>query len=71
MKNTKIRKRLDIIGTMLGIFVAVIGAYQMIGKIRVVDIITLFFGGIGAGVGFVKTILDYRKNKIDTHSTAH
>jgi hypothetical protein len=56
---------------MLGIFVAVIGAYQMIGKIRVVDIITLFFGGIGAGVGLVKTILDYRKNKIDTHSTAH
>ena len=71
MKNTKIRKRLDIIGTMLGIFVAVIGAYQMIGKIRAVDIITLFFGGIGAGVGLVKTILDYRKNKIDTHSTAH
>jgi hypothetical protein len=71
MKNTKIRKRLDIIGTMLGIFVAVIGAYQMISKIRVVDIITLFFGGIGAGVGLVKTILDYRKNKIDTHSTAH
>ena len=71
MKNTKIRKRLDIIGTMLGIFVAVIGAYQMIGKIRVVDIITLFFGGIGAGVGLVKTILDYRKSKIVTHSTTH
>jgi hypothetical protein len=56
---------------MLGIFVAVIGAYQMIGKIRVVDIITLFFGGFGAGVGLVKTILDYRKNKTDTHSAYH
>jgi hypothetical protein len=71
MKNTLFRKRLGIIGTMLGIFVAVIGAYQMIGNIRTVDIIILFFGGFGAGVGTVKTILDYRNNKKDTHSTVH
>jgi hypothetical protein len=71
MKNTIIRIRLGIIGTMLGIFVAVIGAYQMIGTIRAVDIITLFFGGFGAGVGLVKTISDYRKTKAATHSKVH
>lgn len=71
MKNTMIRKRLSLIGTIIGILVAVIGAYRMIGNIRTVDIITLFFGGFGAGAGMVKTILDYRKKKTDTDSTAH
>jgi hypothetical protein len=65
-----IRKRFGLIGTILGILVAVIGAYQMIGKIRTVDIITLFFGGFGTGVGMVKMILDYKKKKTGTHSKA-
>jgi hypothetical protein len=71
MKRTLIRKRLDIIGTILAIFIAFFGAYQMIGNIRTVDILTLFFGGFGAGAGMVKMILDYRKKKTDTDSIAH
>jgi hypothetical protein len=63
MKNIAIRKRLDLIGTILAIFIAFFGAYQMIGNIRTVDIITLFFGGFGAGAGMVKLILDYRKRE--------
>jgi hypothetical protein len=71
MENTRFRKRLSIIGTLLGIFIAVIGAYQMIGVIRTVDIITLFFGGFGAGAGFVKMILERRKERTDIGSTSH
>ena len=71
MNKIKIRKRLGLIGAVLGILVAVLGAYQMIGVIRTVDILTLFFGGFGAGAGLVKMILDYRKEKIDTGSIAH
>jgi len=63
MKSTVIRERLGFIGAIIGILVAVIGAYQMIGIIRTVDIITLFFGGFGAGAGMVKMILDFRKKK--------
>jgi hypothetical protein len=59
------------IGTMLCILVAVIGAYEMVGKIRAVDIMTLIFGGFGAGAGIVKMVLDYRKMKKDTNSIAH
>ncbi|MGD1044228.1 MAG: hypothetical protein ABR936_02745 [Bacteroidota bacterium] len=58
-----IRKRLGFIGAILGIVVAFIGAYQMIDKIRIVDIITLFFGGFGAGAGLIKVIMDHRKEK--------
>ena len=71
MKNITLRKRLDLMGTALAIFIAFFGAYQMIGKIRTVDIIILFFGGFGAGVGLLKTILDYRKGKTSTDSTTH
>jgi hypothetical protein len=63
MKNITLRKRLEFIGTILAIFIAFFGAYQMIGNIRTVDILTLFFGGFGAGAGMVKLILDYRKEK--------
>jgi uncharacterized membrane protein HdeD (DUF308 family) len=71
VKKTGIRKRLSIIGTILGVLVAVLGAYQMIGTIRTVDILTLFFGGFGAGAGMIKMILEFRKEKTDTDSTAH
>jgi hypothetical protein len=63
MNNSKFRERLAFIGAIIGILVAFLGAYQMIGKIRTVDIVTLFFGGFGAGAGMVKVILDYRKKK--------
>ena len=71
MKNTMMRKRLGLIGAVLGILVAVLGAYQMIGIIRTVDILTLFFGGFGAGAGLIKMILDYRKEKTSTGSAVH
>jgi hypothetical protein len=71
MKNTMMRKRLGLIGAIIGILVAVLGAYQMIGIIRTVDILTLFFGGFGAGAGLVKMILDYRKEKTSTGSDVH
>jgi hypothetical protein len=71
MNKIKFRKRIGFIGAILGILIAIIGAYQMIGIIRTVDIITLFFGGFGAGAGLVKAIMDYRILKTDTTSTAH
>ena len=71
MKNTMMRKRLGLIGAIIGILVAVLGAYQMIGIIRTVDILTLFFGGFGAGAGLIKMILDYRKEKTSTGSAVH
>ncbi|RPI06293.1 MAG: hypothetical protein EHM64_03550 [Ignavibacteriae bacterium] len=63
MKNILIQKRLGLVGSILGIVVAFFGAYQMIGRIRTVDILTLFFGGFGAGAGMIKMILDYRKER--------
>jgi dolichyl-phosphate-mannose--protein O-mannosyl transferase len=66
-----IRKRLSLIAAILGIFIAIFGAYQMIGRIRIVDIITLFFGGFGAGAGMIKMISDFRKEKPDSNSIPH
>jgi hypothetical protein len=65
------KKRLGIIAALIGTLAAVSGAIQMIGTIRVVDILLLFFGGFGAGAGLVKAVSQYRKDKSDTDSIAH
>jgi hypothetical protein len=56
-----LKKYLGIMTTVLGLFVAFLGVLQMMNRVRLVDILTLFFGGFGAGVGFVKTIVDFKK----------
>jgi len=33
----------------------------MIDHVRLVEIVTLFAGGMGAGVGLVKAVIDHRK----------
>ena len=49
---------------MLSLFVAFLVVPQMMNRVRLVDILTLFFGGFGVGVGMVKTIIDLRKQSI-------
>jgi len=47
--------------TIAGILATVMGAVQLIGQVRLVDILLLYFGGIGSGAGLVKLILDLKK----------
>jgi hypothetical protein len=70
-KNTLIGKRLSLIAAVIGVLAVFFAVIQMIDRIRVVDILLLFFGGFGAGAGFVKAILDYQKKDTDTNSTTH
>jgi hypothetical protein len=63
-----IRKRLGLMAAMIGISAALLGALQSIDRMRVVDILMLFFGGFGAGAGLVKAVLDYRQRKTNTNS---
>lgn len=55
------KKWLGIFATLLGILATVLGAIQMVGRIRLVDILLLFFGGFGAGAGMVRLILNLKK----------
>ncbi|MCX6122749.1 MAG: hypothetical protein NTX44_14150 [Ignavibacteriales bacterium] len=71
MKNTFIGKRLSLIAAVIGVLAAILGVIQMIDRIRVVDILLLFFGGFGAGAGLIKAIMDYRMKKTDTDLTTH
>ena len=71
MKNTLIGKRLSLIAAVVGLLAALLGVIQMIDRIRVVDVLLLFFGGFGAGAGLIKAIMDYRMKKTDTDPTAH
>lgn len=51
MKNDRLRFRLQLIGSLLSIVVAAAAALGMRDRVRLVDILALFAGGMGAGVG--------------------
>jgi hypothetical protein len=64
------KKRIGLISTILGLAVAVLGAVEMIDRLRLVDILTLFFGGFGAGAGMVKAVIDHGAQRNAEQSAA-
>lgn len=60
MSDMKIRmlqsRSARIIVATLGIAVAAVSAFSMIGEVRLVDILLLFFGGFAAGASLVAAI---------------
>jgi hypothetical protein len=57
------KKVLRIIGFFLSVAVAALSAYNMMGRIRLVDVLTLFFGGFGVGVTTAIFIRDWKEKK--------
>lgn len=57
------KQKMQIVGTVLSITVALTGALSAQDRIRLVDILTLFFGGFGAGVSFISLIKSLKENK--------
>jgi len=53
-------KKIGLIGAAAGLAVSLLSALQMIDHVRLVEIVTLFAGGMGAGVGLVKAVIDHR-----------
>jgi hypothetical protein len=56
-----LKKRIGVIGAAAGLAVSLLSAMQMIDHVRLVEIVTLFAGGMGAGVGLVKALIDHRQ----------
>ncbi len=58
--------KLKLFGTILFLISAFVSALTMTGQVRLVTILTLFFGGFGAGVTLISFVYD-RKLKRDQH----
>ena len=54
MKSDRLRFRLQLIGSLLSVVVAVAAALGMRDRVRLVDILALFAGGLGAGVAIAQ-----------------
>lgn len=52
--------KLEVIGAIIGLVVAVASAWGMRDRVRAVDILALFAGGFGAGVGLILAITKLR-----------
>ncbi len=54
MKSDRLRFRLQLIGSLLSVVVAAAAALAMRDRVRLVDILALFAGGLGAGVAIAQ-----------------
>jgi hypothetical protein len=54
MRNDRLRFRLQLVGSLLSIVVAAAAALGMRDRVRLVDILALFAGGVGAGVALAQ-----------------
>jgi uncharacterized membrane protein YiaA len=57
------KKYSPLIFSILMIIVGFFNAPTLIERVRLVDILIVFFTGFGAGAGLVKTVLDFRAGR--------
>jgi len=59
--SPQVRTRLTMLATLVSTAIALLGALAMIDRVRLVDVLALFFGGFGAGAGLAASIVQHRK----------
>ena len=64
-EKSLLRARLSLAGAVLAAVAALMSALQMQGRVRNVDILTLFAGGFGAGAGLVGAVVGMRRAKAE------
>ena len=62
-EKTRLWASLSLLGAAAAAVAALMSALQMQGRVRTVDILTLFAGGFGAGVGIVSAAVGMRRAK--------
>jgi hypothetical protein len=63
MKSVRSRLRLQVVGALLSMLVALTAALAMRDRVRMVDILALFAGGMGAGVSLVQLAQGIRRSR--------
>jgi hypothetical protein len=59
-ERSKMKKYSPLIFSIIMILSGFLNALALVHQIRLVDVLILFFSGVGAGAGLVKTITDVR-----------
>jgi hypothetical protein len=57
------KKHISLIFSIIMIISGFLNALTVADRVRLVDILLLFFTGFGAGAGLVKTVLDFRAGR--------
>ncbi len=57
------RERWSVLSTLLSVALAIFGAYEALDHVRVVDILILFFGGVGSGAGLTAIAVQLRSQR--------
>ena len=67
--SPRVAARLTAFATLASAALALLGALAMLDRVRLVDIISLFFGGVGAGAGMAALLVQRRRHKQEAAAT--
>ena len=67
--SPRIAARLTAFATLASAALALLGALAMSDRVRIVDIISLFFGGVGAGAGMAALFVQRRRRSQEPAAT--
>ena len=59
----KVKTRLKLLSSIILVVSAIISAFTLLHEVRLVIILTLFFGGFGAGATFALFIRDFKAER--------
>jgi hypothetical protein len=57
------RVRLKLFGALISVFLAFLAAYPLVGEVRTVLLVTLFFGAFAAGAGLSSAVAELRRRE--------
>ena len=57
------KQKIAMFGIVLSLVVALLSAYTMLGMVRLVDIVILFFGGVGFGITLITYIRSMKESR--------
>jgi hypothetical protein len=60
------RRRLATVSTVLGALLSLFSAFMMRDHVRLVEIVELFFGGVGTGAGLAGLLAQHRRATADS-----
>lgn len=62
--NTVRRAVLLVIVAVFGVATSLAGALALVPRVRLVEVLTVFAGGVGAGAALVAAVVEFRKERV-------
>jgi hypothetical protein len=53
-----------VVVALLGLVTSLLGALSLVPRVKLVEVLTVFAGGVGAGAALVAAVVEFRKERL-------